>query len=153
MVRQHGFDTRSPEYHRMRYICKKNKISFAEYYNNIEKYNVYTRRKKHLHLEQYSAEYYKTIWLKKKYKITLEEYNEMLKTQKGVCAICENPETTINKKTGETIDLSVDHDHLTGENRGLLCTSCNRGLGCFRDNVKYLDNAKKYINNHKNNQV
>jgi len=57
------------------------------------------------------------------------------------------------KKQVSTINLAVDHDHLTGENRGLLCTSCNRGLGCFRDSVKYLDNAKKYISNHNNNQV
>lgn len=143
-------DIDSYEYRRIGYILKREKITREEFFKNKDKYDISKTRKKHLHLDLYSSEYYKTIWLKKKYKITLEEYNEMLKKQKGVCAICENPETAINKKTGQIIDLAVDHNHLTGENRGLLCNSCNRGLGYFKDNVKYLNNAKKYINNNNN---
>ena len=55
--------------------------------------------------------------LKHYYNITLAEYDQMFEDQKGVCAICGNPEN--NRR------LAVDHDHKTGKVRGLLCTRCN----------------------------
>ena len=63
-------------------------------------------------------------WLKAKYGIvvTLEDYNKMSAAQDGVCAICQKVD-----KTGRR--LAVDHDHNTGEIRGLLCGRCNRLLG------------------------
>lgn len=74
--------------------------------------------------------------LKRKYNITVEIYNAMLEEQDGVCAIC-----------GFESDrqLAVDHNHETGEVRGLLCSSCNRGLGMFRDSVHNLTKAKSYL--------
>lgn len=61
--------------------------------------------------------------LKRKFDITLEEYNTMLTEQDGVCAICKAPPDTRWKR------LAVDHDHLTGKIRGLLCMTCNTMLG------------------------
>lgn len=60
---------------------------------------------------------------KKRYGITLEDYNQMLDTQNGVCAICGKPP----KKNR----LAVDHNHITGKVRGLLCATCNKVLGLF----------------------
>ena len=60
--------------------------------------------------------------LKRKYNLTIEQYDQMLQTQAGVCAICEQPCSTGRR-------LSVDHDHITGKIRGLLCTKCNIRLG------------------------
>jgi hypothetical protein len=62
--------------------------------------------------------------LKSKFGITLEQYNKKFEAQKGLCAICGNPEPT-NKR------LAVDHDHETEEVRDLLCSRCNPGLGSF----------------------
>lgn len=60
--------------------------------------------------------------LKRKYGITLAEYDQMLEEQHGVCAICGGADPSGRR-------LAVDHDHETGKVRGLLCTSCNTRLG------------------------
>ena len=84
------------------------------------------------------AEYNIVNKLRIGYDLTLEQYNVILKRQKGVCAICENP-----CPTGRS--LAVDHDHVTGMVRGLLCTNCNNGLGRFQDDKKLLTKAIKYL--------
>jgi hypothetical protein len=73
-----------------------------------------------------------------RYGISLEEFDEKLKQQKFCCAICKEKE----KKHQH---LSVDHDHTTGINRGLLCDRCNRSLGGFRDSVLFLSSAIEYL--------
>ena len=71
------------------------------------------------------------------YNITLEQYNDILLIQNGVCAICG--------QKGERI-LCVDHNHATGKVRGLLCDKCNRGLGFFREDKTILIKALGYLN-------
>jgi hypothetical protein len=75
--------------------------------------------------------------LKRKFGMTLEQYNSVLIAQNNVCAICESIDTYRA--------LSVDHNHDTGKVRGLLCGSCNRGLGLFKDNTERLLTAHKYL--------
>lgn len=67
----------------------------------------------------------------------------MLERQGGACAICNQPETA--KLNGKVKPLSVDHDHVTHKNRGLLCNSCNVGLSRFKDNPKLLQKAIDYL--------
>jgi len=67
-------------------------------------------------------------------------YEELLDIQNGVCAICEQPENTNYKRS-----LSIDHDHITGKFRGLLCHMCNTGLGKFFDNPELLIAATNYL--------
>ena len=83
--------------------------------------------------------------LKKKYGITLEQYEQMLADQGGVCAICGNPEPVWDKKVNRLRALSVDHCHTTGKVRGLLCTGCNQGLGNFKENPDRLAKAISYL--------
>lgn len=90
----------------------------------------------------YNDKYYhntRTLRMKT-FGLTLEEYDKMLKEQKGVCAICGK----INKSGNR---LSVDHNHLTGRVRGLLCTTCNSALGFFDGDggIKLLLNAIDYV--------
>jgi len=85
--------------------------------------------------------------LKKSFGITLEQYNEMLEKQNGVCMICKNPETVIDNRTEQPRNLAVDHCHTTKKVRGLLCMGCNQGLGNFRDNPKFLAEAINYLLN------
>lgn len=72
------------------------------------------------------------------YGITLEQYNELLAKQKGICAICKEPSPNGKR-------LCVDHCHKTGKVRGLLCDICNKGVGHFRDNSEYLRAAINYL--------
>ena len=81
--------------------------------------------------------------LKNVYGITLDDYSRMLDEQQGVCAICQQ-ECTVYSGKEDTI-LCIDHDHETGEVRGLLCNACNLGLGYFHDSVKGLQRAIKYL--------
>jgi len=74
----------------------------------------------------------------KTYGITQEQYNQMFVDQNGLCAICGG-----SQNKGKY--LEVDHNHITGKNRGLLCHLCNVGLGSFKDNEDNLIKAIKYL--------
>jgi hypothetical protein len=83
-------------------------------------------------------------WLKTKYNLTLEEYNDKLLEQKHQCAICFADEINVFKGL-----LFVDHCHTTGKVRGLLCHHCNTALGKFKDSEQILNNAINYLEQHK----
>lgn len=83
------------------------------------------------------------VHYKRNYGITVEDYNRLLESQGGACAICQATET--RTMAGKTRRLSVDHDHETGAVRGLLCGGCNSGVGYFRDNPDRLRNAITYL--------
>ena len=85
---------------------------------------------------------------KQNFGITTEQFKNMLLKQNGTCAICKKTETsTINRgeNATKTNSLSVDHSHKTGAIRGLLCGRCNRGIGYFKDDIKLLYSAAKYL--------
>jgi len=67
----------------------------------------------------------------------------MFESQKGVCAICKNPETHV--RLGKLTQLRVDHSHDTGQVRGLLCNSCNAGIGFLKDNPALLAASVQYL--------
>jgi ribosomal protein S14 len=75
------------------------------------------------------------------YGLTLEGYESLFAAQKGLCAICKEA------MPGEQL-LSVDHDHATGDVRGLLCPICNLGLGYFKDSPERLRSAAEYLDRH-----
>lgn len=75
------------------------------------------------------------------YGITPEDYEAMFDAQKGLCAICGNPE-----QAGK--QLSVDHDHTQNKVRGLLCANCNTGIGKFGDDPSMLFKAVTYLVAH-----
>ena len=79
--------------------------------------------------------------LKSTYGITLDQYDEMLEKQKGVCSICHE-----ECSTGR--NLSVDHCHASGRVRDLLCGNCNKALGLFRDSPELLSRAAEYLAFH-----
>lgn len=73
------------------------------------------------------------------YGITLADYDHLLDMQGGVCAICAGPP----QQAG---NYHVDHDHDSGFVRGLLCMSCNRGIGYLRDDPALIQRALEYLN-------
>ena len=76
--------------------------------------------------------------LRQLYGITIEQYEAMLAAQNRRCAIC--PQPLEGRRAAH-----VDHDHKTGRIRGILCTSCNNGLGRFRDDPALLRRAARYL--------
>ena len=74
----------------------------------------------------------------RKRSLNIIEFNDLFKKQKGRCLIC-------NSKG----KLVVDHCHKTNVVRGLLCLMCNHGLGRFKDNIVFLQNAINYLKNNK----
>jgi|DEB19_MinimDraft_3_1074340.scaffolds.fasta_scaffold28849_5 hypothetical protein len=82
----------------------------------------------------------------KSYGLTLQKYDEILARQNGGCAICGS-KVAKTKRNGR---FCVDHDHETGEVRGLLCAPCNRGIGLLQDNPEILQAGATYLRNAKN---
>lgn len=86
--------------------------------------------------------------LKRRFGISYNEYAQQLQAQGGVCAICKQPETAIDSRTGKARLPAVDHNHETKLVRGLLCSSCNLGLGYFNDTPALLRAAAGYLEEH-----
>jgi hypothetical protein len=84
---------------------------------------------------------------KKRYGITVEEYESMAQAQNYLCAICGMPETK-KRKDGSVSILAVDHDHTTGAVRELLCVGCNHMLGNIENRQVSLDAIAAYIKRH-----
>lgn len=72
----------------------------------------------------------------KKYGITLEQYEALRMRQDYKCGICKK----------ETKVLAVDHCHVTGKVRGLLCKPCNSGIGFLNDDIDLIKSALEYLN-------
>lgn len=81
-----------------------------------------------------------------RYGVTGEQYDNMLKSQNGVCAICGNPESTI--VNGKPKSLSIDHSHLSGQVRQLLCDDCNVAIGRLHDSPELAEKAAAYLRKH-----
>lgn len=94
---------------------------------------------KNYHKTYYTYEKGKKNYLHTTYQMTLEEYNTKFQEQNGLCAVCKKHQSNFKRS------LAVDHDHITGKIRGLLCFGCNISLGHMQDNTQWLQNAIDYI--------
>lgn len=82
--------------------------------------------------------------LKRNYGMTTAQYDALVIQQNGLCAICGEPGENHSSKR-----LVVDHDHSTDAVRALLCSTCNLGLGAFKDDPERLAKAIEYLRRHK----
>lgn len=85
---------------------------------------------------------------RKRYGIRLSDYEAMVASQGGVCAICLQPETRIDHRSGQVSRLAVDHCHKTKAVRELLCQHCNTALGGFDDSTVEMAAAIAYVSRH-----
>lgn len=93
----------------------------------------YRREWAHAH-----KDYHREYQLNHRYNLSLDQYDALVATQHGRCAICQQP------PRGKMARLSVDHNHVTGIVRGLLCITCNRVLGYF-ENTEWRQQASQYL--------
>lgn len=78
----------------------------------------------------------RSAYLKRRHGLTDQQYEAWFEEQDGVCAICRQP---------SDCRLAVDHDHVTGLIRGLLCFACNASIGQFGDSPERLRQAAEYL--------
>ena len=78
--------------------------------------------------------------MKTKYGMSEMDYQRLLKIQNFECAICKSITPGQNRD-----HFCVDHDHKTGRVRGLLCDTCNKGLGFFKDDIELCKNSVEYL--------
>lgn len=132
------------------YNCKvcRNKRYNEWAKNNKEKIRERNYQKKEKRKEYYQSdrgiESSRRAHLKRKYNMSLEEYNDILKKQNGICAVCGESENCNRNKF-----LAVDHCHDTNKIRGLLCTNCNRAIGLLKENIETLYKIIEYLKKHK----
>lgn len=89
------------------------------------------------HCKPCHSDYQRARKLRNFFNISIEEYDIVLAFQGGVCALCRNPPKNIR--------LAIDHDHKTGQVRGLLCPWCNRAIGQFRDDIEKVKRVYDYF--------
>ena len=132
-----------------KYCSKRCRDSVANVYAH-QYYLAHKKEKSDYYKRRWKSENYKQIArksrLKRRYGLSVDDYNKMFQQQNGVCAICGEVETK-HDRYGNIKNLQVDHNHSTGEIRGLLCFMCNAGIGMFDDNILNLRSAIKYLNN------
>lgn len=95
-------------------------------------------RERSKRFQERNPNYHRNTNLRLNYNLSPEQYDAILTSQNGVCAICE-----LSCSSGRR--LAVDHCHSTGVIRGLLCTNCNTGLGRYQDSSKLLRRAAQYL--------
>lgn len=117
--------------------CRKI-TSKAWYHSNIEEKRAYMRKHSKIRYQLKKSEY-KDKKRQNMYGISSIQYEQMFLNQNGACAICLQK----SKKA-----LCIDHNHATKKVRGLLCHSCNKGLGIFKDNPENLIRAIDYLRSY-----
>lgn len=94
------------------------------------------------------AEYSRRWSMRAKYNLTPEEMNEILKSQDHKCPGCGRHFSEIDPSTGQPLKMCIDHNHETGDVRGILCDPCNKVLGLASDSVVTLRNLASYLESH-----
>ena len=129
-------------------VNKRQKVYRTNTKELLQKYRKKYREENREKIREYGRKYGRDVvkskkkWLKTRFNITLEEYNDLLLKQDNKCAICGRDRSEFKNA------LSVDHDHVTGKIRSLLCLNCNTGLGFFRDKIEILEKAINYLKIH-----
>jgi len=152
------------EYKRIWYQKHKKgiKIGHKKYYNNNkERLIAKNKRYYNAHKMQVSAKHkiyreshkekikslLRINWLRRNYGIDPKDFDNLLLIQNNKCLICGQPLDLQNPK-----NVCVDHNHLTGKIRGILCNKCNLAIGLLRDNPEYTKRATEYLERNTKNE-
>jgi prolyl oligopeptidase PreP (S9A serine peptidase family) len=126
------------QYRKEQYLKNKDKEKAArEIYYSKNKELILARNKKY---NKENPDKRKSAILKYEYGITLDQYNEMFKTQEGKCAICQRHQNKLTRT------LCVDHDHKTNKVRALLCLTCNTDVSVVENRLEEMTN---YLNKYR----
>ena len=126
------WNNRTPDENAKRNAARRDKYATDEEYRDTTRKKVKNYQMSHPHIRKAQRI--------KKFGITLEEFNSILTQQDGKCAICG-----YSDRSDKNFFPVVDHDHLSGKVRGLLCMNCNMGIGKFKDDISRLKSAINYL--------
>lgn len=118
----------------------KDPVKYEAY---LERQKIYKRERRANLNPDYDPQKVRGQNLKRNYGISHKEYEEMWEKQEGLCKICNSPETV--KLKGVVKLLAVDHCHVSGKIRGLLCNNCNRAIGMLKDCPSTLRKVALYL--------
>ena len=97
--------------------------------------------------EKSTSEQNRARRIKHRYGITLEQYQTMVEERKNLCDVCGKPPSNVNTRAHWNKKLCIDHNHDTGEVRGLLCNDCNLAVG-YGKTPEILERAASYLRLH-----
>ena len=122
------------------FSCKRKlrRIAFHNCYSKkdgLAAHCIECRNKKY----PYDKNAHRIIHIRNRYGLEWEDLVKIYEKQGKKCKICDSYLILLTK------EIHLDHDHITGKLRGLLCGSCNRGLGQFKDNINLLQKAIDYL--------
>lgn len=129
---------RQRAYKRAYYLANKDKI--VAKVKKWKKKNPTQAKAQYARKRSREKPFYRNWYLTKTYGISEEQFDLLLKSQNGLCAVC------VSDKPANS-EWCVDHDHNTGAVRGILCCNCNWCLGHAKDNPTVLTNAINYLKN------
>jgi len=124
------------------YKCKD---CFYLYHVAWEKANSNKRRAREQAWKKSNPDKIRDRTLRRRFGITLEQYNQILISQNDVCKICSKPETAFDSINNKVRSLAVDHCHKTNKVRGLLCSNCNTAIGLLQDDPQLTQSATDYL--------
>jgi hypothetical protein len=124
-------------------VCKRGHSYIAVAASNIGCPECHSTRSSRSPKQKYNPEKDRKSNLKRSYGMTIEQYDELFTKQNGSCAGCKRHQSVFAQR------LAVDHCHITGEIRGLLCAPCNRALGLLKDRVDTLLSLIDYLKDSK----
>ena len=130
---QKNREARTPEEHE----------EFLKYRRNYQ--GRYRKNRKAKDPEAHRKRAQRNKW-SQRYGITPEQYEERLRAQNGVCAVCYRSETM--EHNGRIRPLVVDHDHNTNKVRQLLCQRCNLLVAQLENNQLLIEAALNYLKKH-----
>jgi hypothetical protein len=122
---------------------KANEWARLDRKNNPEKYRIYRKNRRLMHGSKIVQNE-----ILRRFKLSLEQYEQMKADQANLCAICNKPETTKSRTKDDIKKLAIDHCHKTTKVRGLLCHHCNAAIGHFKDSIPLLESAIAYLRKH-----
>jgi len=132
-------------------ICKDSYRGWRKTCQSCYTKNWYKRSKDKPFFQKYKDPVVKRrLMLKRRYGLTEADVETFFKAQDGKCGICQIAKPKVGKtgstgNAGRIHNMVVDHNHLTGQVRGLLCTGCNSGVGHFQDSIDILNKAIAYL--------
>jgi hypothetical protein len=139
-----GHDTSQPESRDKQGLCIECRklLAVKKYKNPAYQAKAIARSRKTT--ANMTSEKLRRINLRKRFGLTLEQYQQMYDAQNGRCAICKEHERRLGKDD-KPLPLSVDHDHKTNKVRKLLCGDCNTAIGLMKENILCLQSAIEYL--------